>query len=170
MRKFLIGDLHLDHGNIIEYCGRPFGSAEEMNDYMVKMWNETVCPRDLVYYLGDVSFGRGCRPPSFWLPRLNGRKVLIKGNHDRSRDLRGFEWYNSLVRSYNGAKFLLIHAPEDAPWDWNGWIIHGHHHDNNLRKYPFIERVNQTVNVSAEVLNYKPIELEVLMARVFGGR
>lgn len=167
MRKFLIGDLHLDHENIIEYCGRPFDSVAEMNTYMVRRWNETVGTGDLVYYLGDVSFGRGSRSAKFWLPKLNGRKILVKGNHDRSRDLRGFEWYNSLVRSYNGAKFLLIHTPLEAPEDWSGWIIHGHHHDNNLNRYPFIERANQTINVSAEVLNYKPIELEVLMARVF---
>ena len=52
---YLISDLHLDHINIIDYCGRPFDTVEEMNDSLVKYWNDTVDSNDEVLYGGDIT-------------------------------------------------------------------------------------------------------------------
>ena len=57
-RVWLISDTLFDHENIIRYCNRPFRSVEEMNSVMLRNWNRTVRPEDLVYFLGDMSFGR----------------------------------------------------------------------------------------------------------------
>jgi calcineurin-like phosphoesterase family protein len=48
------------------------------------------------------------------------------------------------------------------PIDWNGWVIHGDKHNNNVWEYPFINGKNKTINVSAELIEYKPLDIEVL--------
>lgn len=83
---FLISDTHFGH----EKCctvfkrtdGSPlraFASAEEMDEAMVRNWNTVVRPHDKVYHLGDVVIRRECLRI---LDRLNGKKRLIRGNHD----------------------------------------------------------------------------------------
>lgn len=77
---YVISDLHLDHANIIEYCARPFVSSkvEEMNSVLVDNWNNII-GSDLVYFLGDLSYGRDSRPADYWLGKLRGRKHMVRG-------------------------------------------------------------------------------------------
>lgn len=157
-KTWLISDLHFDHANIIRYCSRPFANAEEMNKVLLGNWNNAVMPNDEVYFLGDMAFGRGSRPPSFWLAKLNGKVHFIKGNHDREKIVTK----QSEVLDYNGQKFLLIHDPEKKPAKWKGWIIHGHKHNNDLKNYPFVNGEKKTINVSAELVNYKPLDIDFL--------
>lgn len=81
-RIFYIADTHFGHKNIISYDGRPFFTAKEMEDELVKRWNQAVTePTDTVYILGDFCWDG----EDEWiriLERLNGKKVLILGNHD----------------------------------------------------------------------------------------
>lgn len=77
---FFSSDHHFYHNNIIRYCDRPFSSVEEMNESMIVSWNAVVSPDDTVFYLGD--FSMAFRPVETITPRLNGRKILIPGNHD----------------------------------------------------------------------------------------
>ena len=80
---FFTSDHHFGHRNIIRFCKRPFNSAIEMDDEMVRRWNEKVTPEDTVYHLGDV----GMIKPEILhriLNRLHGKICLIKGNHDRA--------------------------------------------------------------------------------------
>ena len=129
-----------------------------MNHVLVSNWNNTVKAKNTVYFLGDMSFGRGNRRIDYWLDNLNGKIVCIKGNHDKSKSVK---FHQSFVLQYKSHKFLLIHNPVHAP-KWNDWIIHGHIHNNDLENYPFINRKKRTINVSAEVINYKPLDLEFL--------
>ncbi|MCD6371398.1 MAG: hypothetical protein J7L39_01645 [Candidatus Aenigmarchaeota archaeon] len=150
---YLISDLHLDHENIIKYCARPFVTVKEMNEVLVNNWNRTIGENSKVYFLGDMSVKRG--KTKYWISKLNGEINIVKGNHD----IQGNE---NLVLEYKGEKFLLTHDPD--PWlgKFEGWIIHGHKHNNNLLEYPFINPFRKTVNVSVEVIGYKPIELKEL--------
>jgi calcineurin-like phosphoesterase family protein len=158
-KTYIISDTHFDHANIIKYCGRPFSSVKEMNKTMLNNWNNTVNDNDTVYFLGDL----GRKRPEFWFKQLNGFKIWIKGNHD---DLNK-RMYNSLITMYNGESFMLIHTPEYLNIKWKNWIIHGHHHSNELERYPFINHLNKTINVSVELINYTPVELgSVLNQRV----
>jgi calcineurin-like phosphoesterase family protein len=157
---FLISDLHLDHKNIIGYCGRPFYDINIMNKVLVNNWNMTVNNTDTVYFLGDLSYGRGSRPKDYWLEKLCGDIHFISGNHER--DLAGTNTYEIL--KYNGYEFLLVHDPKDIPIEWNGWIIHGHKHNTSLWEYPFINGLKKTINVSAEVIKYKPLDLDYLLS------
>ena len=59
----------------------------------------------------------------------------------------------------DGYSFLLVHNPEDRKTEWHGWIIHGHVHNNEMNRYPFINGEQKTINVSAELINYRPVSL-----------
>lgn len=80
-KVFLTSDTHFNHGNIISFCKRPFNTVEEMNDVLIANWNNKVPEDGIVFHLGDFAWG----PINQWRPileRLNGKIILIKGNHD----------------------------------------------------------------------------------------
>lgn len=81
VQKYYIADTHFGHEAVIGLCGRPFNSVREMDDYLVDAWNSTVKQTDIVYHLGDFSFGGAAHARQIFR-RLNGRKILILGNHD----------------------------------------------------------------------------------------
>lgn len=154
---WLISDTHFDHSNIIKYCARPFVDVKEMNRILIKNWNNTVKENDTVYFLGDMSFGRNSRGPRYWLGKLNGKIIYIRGNHDKSNLGKQYE-----VVNYKGHKFLLVHNPESVD-SFDGWIIHGHKHNSDLVNYPFINRERRTINVSVETIGYKPISFDQII-------
>lgn len=82
MSIFFTSDLHFFHNNVIEFCKRPYGSVEHMNEELIKNWNTVVGERDHIYILGDISFGKDAQTQEV-LDRLKGIKHLIVGNHDR---------------------------------------------------------------------------------------
>jgi calcineurin-like phosphoesterase family protein len=157
---FVISDLHLGHANIIRYCARPFphDAVDEMDQTLIKNWNYTVKPADRIFHLGDLCYGDYATHPRDYLQRLNGNVTLIAGNHDERNNQAIFS--RTLV--HRDIPFLLIHNPDDAGESFSGWVIHGHHHNNNLAEYPFVNFEKQTINVSAEVVRYQPVSLSCL--------
>lgn len=98
MTIFFTSDTHFGHKNIIRYSDRPFRDVTHMNEMLVHNWNSVVTPADTVYHLGDVALGPIWESLEY-INRLNGRKVLVTGNHDRnfrlgrrSADLEPDEW------------------------------------------------------------------------------
>lgn len=158
---YFVADTHFDHANIIRYCRRPFANKRAMNRALVSNWNNTVRPQDTVYFLGDWAFGRGSKPAKYWMGRLKGHIVCIRGSHDGRQ--RGIKFYKFRKLHYGGYKFLLIHNPDEKLGNWDGWVIHGHKH-NNSRKYPFINGKLKTINVGVELTNYRPISLDFLLS------
>lgn len=83
---FFTSDTHFNHANIIKYCKRPFDNVEQMNEELIRRWNEVVRPEDTVYHLGDLGFFDYRVPDKYSLlnimKRLNGKVYLILGNHD----------------------------------------------------------------------------------------
>jgi calcineurin-like phosphoesterase family protein len=161
---FLISDTHFSHSNIIAYCGRPFGSAEEMDEVMVERWNKVVRPSDHVWHLGDVAMGR---PALKVVERLNGQKRLVFGNHDiydwKSYREVGFEKFHGVRVFADRVPRLIcthypihpagLHAHRGVP----PMNVHGHIHQNPT--YP-----GRYVNVSVEVTDYRPVSLEEIPA------
>lgn len=76
-------DLHFGHANVIKFCNRPYKDTKEMNEGLIENWNKRVRKRDHVYVLGDFA-SCGLNEQANILKRLNGYKILITGNHDRS--------------------------------------------------------------------------------------
>lgn len=160
--KYFISDLHLDHSNIINYCARPFlfSDVGEMNHVLINNWNNVVKNSDTIYFVGDLTFGKMAKPSDFYLKRLNGNIEFIRGNHEENiKDSKPY-----LVLEYKNYKFLILHNPNELPAKWNGWIIHGHTHNNDIVNYPFINGERKTINVSAELINYKPISIDFLLS------
>jgi calcineurin-like phosphoesterase family protein len=154
---FVISDLHLDHANIIRYCSRPFphDAVDEMNRMLINNWNYTIKPEDRVFHIGDLCYGPNAKSPYEYIKRLNGKISLIKGNHDESASAET----HSETLVYKENCFVLIHNPADAPDNFSGWVIHGHHHNNDLADYPFINFEKRRINVSVEVVRYQPVSL-----------
>lgn len=164
---FLISDLHLNHKNIIKHCHRPFSSVEEMNKKMARRWNTTVNKNDIVFFVGDLDFKDSS---GYWITHLNGRKTFIEGNHDVVKNKEGMIIYHKIrgavhhkTLNYRGYSFYLVHDPDEVPVDWNGWVIHGHKHNNNISKYPFIDGESKRINVSVELIDYKPLNIDRLI-------
>lgn len=84
MRNLYISDMHLGHANVIKFDNRPFSSVEEMDEELIRRWNEAVTPQDTVYILGDMIWKNEARWPEI-LRQLKGNKVLTPGNHDLKR-------------------------------------------------------------------------------------
>jgi calcineurin-like phosphoesterase family protein len=157
-QQYIISDLHLGHRNIIQYCRRPFSSAEEMDEVLIGNWNHRIGPGDEVFYLGDLCHGKNAAPASDYLSRLNGRIHVISGNHDEA--VQGA--VPSVQLQYGSNDFFLTHDPTQAPRGLPGWVIHGHLHNNDVAAYPFINAGTRTINVSAELLGYIPVSIAEL--------
>lgn len=141
MKTYITSDLHFGHSNIMKFCpvtrARFNNDVEYMNEAMIKEWNEIVEAEDTIYILGDVAFMPATKA-ALILKRLNGRKILIEGNHDRKalKDLnfqKAFaEVHKYLDIVYNGTKCVMFHYPI-AEWDQmhRGSVhFHGHLHGN----------------------------------------
>lgn len=74
-------DLHFGHKNIARFCDRPWADVAEMNENLIARFNSVVAPGDTTYIVGDLSFTSITETISL-LDRLNGRLLLVPGNHD----------------------------------------------------------------------------------------
>ena len=136
---FLVSDTHFGHMGVCKFTRsdgvtklRPWDSAEEMDEAMVKAWNETVKPSDKVYHLGDVVINRRALKT---LARLNGDKVLIRGNHDIFPDAEYREYFRELRAYHVMNGMILSHIPvHEASLGRFGTNIHGHLHAMRVRK------------------------------------
>lgn len=170
---FLVSDTHFGHLGVCKFMGpdgvtklRPWDSPEEMDEEMVKRWNETVRPNDKVYHLGDVVINRKALKT---LSRLNGDKVLIKGNHDIFR-LEDYTPYFRDIRAYhvmNGC--ILSHIPvHESNLGRFGTNIHGHLHAHRVMKMDYgREIVDPRYHcVCVEQTDFRPILLEDVFKRI----
>lgn len=125
MTTWITSDLHLGHGNIKRFCpvtrARFSDDVTEMNEQMLLEWNELVAPEDLVYIVGDVAF-LPAQKAAEYLRRMNGRKILIEGNHDnkllKDPAFRGcFESIHQYLRiTYDNRLIIMSHFPF-LEWD-----------------------------------------------------
>lgn len=154
---FITSDLHLNHTNIIQYCGRPFSCVEEMNEKIIDNWNNTVKAADTIYVVGDIVMGLGIEIPNL-LSRLKGKIVLVVGNHDKSKMkfIRPFmsEVHRSLEFEFEDKLLLVDHIPKfvnlDPKFDFQ---LCGHVHEKFLIK-------ENAINVGVDLWNFKPTLIE----------
>jgi calcineurin-like phosphoesterase family protein len=181
-------DLHLGHGNIIGYTGRPYAGAEEMNAALVAGWNDVVDDGDTVWVLGDFALGRIAETLPM-VGALRGRKILLTGNHDRcwiGNGRRADDWIpryldagfsevlqGTVTASVDGASVLLCHFPyegdsldvdrhlEHRPPDRGDWLLHGHVHERWGQN-------GRMINVGVDACGFRPIS-ETEVARIIAG-
>lgn len=156
--NYYISDTHFDHENIIRLANRPFKNVQEMNETIISNWNNKVKDEDTVYILGDISFGEDI-DRDIILKKLKGKKILIKGNHDKRSSYFLRETHQYLKINDNGRAVVLFHYPI---LEWDGFYrnsihLYGHVHD----KTPKMPK--NAYNVSCEVSNYTPRTLEEII-------
>lgn len=164
-QRFVSGDLHLNHRNIIEYCDRPFDSVYEMNQQLVANWNDTVGPDDTVIFLGDLAFESDTLTVGDWLHALNGELVWVRGNHDRGGPI---DLVDDYILETDLRRYYCAHRPEDVPGDWDGWALHGHVHNNDPQNHPFIDFEAQRINAAPELMGSTPRPIEALDVLIEG--
>lgn len=158
---FFTGDTHFFHHNIIKFSNRPYQSVWEMNEALIDNWNERVALNDTIYHLGDVTW----KNPEEVLPRLNGKIILIKGNHDhkieklKKNGIREVHDYLELKIGFRF--FVLFHYPIER---WNrghyGAIhLHGHSHG-------MCDAKTGRLDVGVDCTDYKPIHVDEVVERI----
>ena len=132
-------DLHFGHESIIRHCNRPFKTIEEHDTALITNWNSCIHKKDTTYVLGDFAMPKkNPNVPSIktyrrYFHALNGKKILIKGNHDKMSQ----DFYDLFTAVYDireikmkHKKVVLMHFPLQS---WNGmchgwWHLFGHTH------------------------------------------
>lgn len=171
---FFASDHHFQHSKCYDtflredgrFLRYQFANADEGDQAMIDRHNSVVRPEDRVYFVGDVCFHK---KHLHKVGQMNGRKVLIKGNHDLLEmsdylqyfdDVRGVHQFKGVVITH-----IPVHPASLGRWGFN---IHGHLHANKVRELD--SKGNNTgiedpryFNVSVECINYTPISLDEVM-------
>ena len=175
MKTFFTSDLHFGHANVIKYSRRPFDDVGAMDATLINNWNAAVDTGDRVYILGDLSF----LPQAmlvYYLGEMNGRKVLVYGNHDKrlrktptvlqllddAADLMTAKVADSDATD-GVQRIVLCHYPM-LVWDQShrgAWHLHGHCH-GTLPDDPNALRLD----VGVDCWHYRPVEYAEIKARM----
>jgi len=162
-RVWITSDSHFGHENIMKYCSRPFKTVGEMNEEMIRRWNERVGKKDLVFHLGDFAMGSKKRVEEY-AQRLNGQKSIVLGNHDdwptRWWMEHGFVWASRFPIIYQDF-IILSHAQQFLDPNSTFFNVHGHVH------VALPHRPNrQYMNVSVDVTDFYPVSLEYVLGEI----
>jgi calcineurin-like phosphoesterase family protein len=162
-KVFFTSDLHFGHKNIIAYCQRPFFYVEEMNEALIANWNAVVGPNDKVYIIGDISMSYSKTRLKEIFDRLNGIKILIRGNHDRTKNIPK-ECFEQVVERLHlieeDCDFILVHDPAEASANHMSKqkYLCGHLHSSKDRRIYY-----NWIDVGVDANDYAPISLEEIL-------
>jgi calcineurin-like phosphoesterase family protein len=164
-----IGCLHLGHDKLAQWRG--FVDANQQDEYLIRQWNKVVTKKDLTYILGDVTMESN--KDYYKLGKLNGRKIVVLGNHDKAKHVKDLLEYVESVAGVIGYKgCMLTHVPvhpmETGRFRAN---IHAHiHHNNKLVEVEcpnFYQDTDSIITntlhkyycVDAKLLDFTPVSL-----------
>lgn len=172
---YFIADLHFGHSNIISLCSRPYNSVEEMDEAFINAWNSKVKKKaDTVYIVGDFAWEKA--DALKYVKRLNGRKVLIIGNHDKKWLAKGdYSEYFERVTPYleitsGNVDITLCHYPM-LEWKSSrklgskklGYLIHGHIHNRYSEEYKGLFVTPHALNAGVDVNGFVPVTFAELI-------
>jgi calcineurin-like phosphoesterase family protein len=173
---FLVSDTHFGHLGVCRFMRndgvtklRPWDTPEEMDEEMIRRWNDRVRPTDKVYHLGDVVINRRALPT---LARLNGDKVLIRGNHDIFRDDEYRQYFRELRAYHVMNGMILSHIPiHTESLGRFGVNIHGHTHANRVMWEDPLDGFESKIDpryhcVCVEQTDFAPILFEDVIKRI----
>ncbi len=184
-KLWFTSDTHYNHGNICSATTqwtdpvtcREFKSLEQMNAHLVGNINEVVGQDDVLFHLGDWSFGGFDQIQKFRDQIVCKNVHIITGNHDHhiENDRDGIQSIFSSVNKYlnlvvkwnvgtplmGEQRFALMHFPI-ASWDnmARGAIhLHGHVH------FPADKRigVGKMMDVGCDGNELYPIEMSEIL-------
>lgn len=167
---WFFADPHFGHAKIIKYCDRPFRDVDHMNETLVANYNSLVGSSDTVYILGDFAWKEHAK----FAFRLNGKKTLLLGNHDkfRAEDRRAFTeviggggTFGLREINIDKRKVTLCHFPL-ASWNASfhgSWHLHGHCH-GTLPETAGLPRAD----VGVDVWGYFPVSWDQIVKKMTG--
>lgn len=155
---FFTADTHFGHANIIRYCKRSFANVREMDEFVVGEWNRVVGKDDVIYHLGD--FSRKDRGLAEWiLKRLNGRKFLCLGSHDKHMPKLA-EYFEEIRESFlldmGKNQFIFLSHYLHKIWPrshYGSWHLFGHSH-GGMNKYT--QQEGKLLDVGVDCHNFRP--------------
>jgi len=156
MTVWFTSDLHFGHNNIGAFTGRPWRDTRKMDKALIENINSVVEPHDTLYLLGDISF-RNANQTHALLDQINGKLILIRGNHD-GREVKGWRgWcgqHDELEMPLHGykTKLNLCHYPPLRPMPGRVYL-HGHLHRRTPGSLPLYD-------VGVDANNYMPVPQE----------
>jgi len=162
---FFISDTHFGHAATFEKFKRPdgtplrpFTSVDEMNDTLIKNWNNTVGHSDLVYHCGDVVMNKKFLP---LIAACNGRKRLIMGNHDAENASVYLQYFENLYGVKVLRDMILSHVPLErhSVVPRMGTNVHGHLHGFEIPDGAYM-------SVCVESIDYTPIHIDALRTKI----
>lgn len=164
-RTFLVSDTHFGHTKMCTFVNedgsslRPWDDLDQMHEDLVANWNKVVSPNDKVYHLGDVAIARRGLAQ---LERLNGRKVLIRGNHDIFKLSDYTKYFTDIRGCHYLDNYILTHIPVHTS-NLNRYTgnIHGHLHSRQVLSEDGSPDPRYYC-VCVEQTNYAPIEWNVV--------
>jgi calcineurin-like phosphoesterase family protein len=136
MNTWFTSDTHYNHANIIRYSKRPFSSVDDMNGALIANYNAVVRSSDNVYILGDMLLGDEAVADRI-LSKLNGRKHLVFGNHDRmlrkNKKLLAehFIWAKDMAEIKIGEQNIVLNHYSMRVWNkshYGAYQLYGHSH------------------------------------------
>ena len=121
-KLWFTSDPHAGHRNILKFCPKRSKAVGDLkniskhDDIIVKRWNSVVKPEDTVIIAGDITIGRSTEYVKKFISRLNGKLILVRGNHDRKGYhyyiKLGFAWVCEEMRlNVAGRRVLISHYP-----------------------------------------------------------
>lgn len=167
MKTFLIADTHFSHSGVTKFLRedgtklRPWDNVTDMDEALIDNWNKVVSTNDRVYLLGDYVINRKALKIGL---RLNGRKILVKGNHDIFKaeeylevfdDIRAYQILDNIICSH-----IPVHPSQLHRWKGN---VHGHLHSHHVTNGEEVDK--RYMCVSVEHINYTPIDFEQIRKR-----
>lgn len=164
MTTFFTGDTHFGHEGIIGprmTRPRPFPDIRAHDEALIAAWNAVVGPGDEVFHLGDFALGKGGGAAEETFHRLNGRKILIVGNHDRqARKLPWAAQHDGLCEvTVEERRLVLFHyALRSWPRIWQGALhLFGHTHGS-------LPGTKRSCDVGVDAWDYRPVRLDEILA------
>lgn len=169
-------DPHFGHDNIIKFCDRPFSDVFHMDAELAARYNAAVGPEDVVCWVGDCFFASRSRA-RYIMDQLNGRKWLVRGNHDSSARRMielGFDMVTDcLWLDISGVPCRVIHYPPATfegdkyasrrPPNDGAITIHGHTHSKER-----LRTESKTIHVGVDAWDYRPVTLAEVAELVEG--
>ena len=163
---YFTSDLHLGHRGAIKMCERPFADIEEMNRTLIQNINARVQKHDTLYILGDIAHRTPVEEVNQMIAQMNGKKILIRGNHDKNYDPSLFEGvYDFHEVTFDGQPISLMHYPMvEWPKSFHG-SIHLHGHQHNKPEYNLEQKAQGILryDVGVDANYYCPVSLNEIL-------
>jgi len=172
MTVWFTADTHFGHANVVRYCQRPFASVEEMDEALIRNWNQVVSSSDIVYHLGDFTLA-GQEEANQYFPRLNGMISIVPGGHDK-RWLRKGDYISksshpvtilpplhtiklSMPDLEQPQLIVLCHYSMRV-WDrshYGSWHLYGHSHGN-------LPPLKNSLDMGVDCWAYQPVSVDAV--------